>query len=333
MTPTLVDIFVARQRLQGRIRTTPLLLAADLGAAAGAQGRWWLKLESLQTTRSFKIRGAFNALLALQHRPEATSSGAGLRAGVVTASAGNHGSAVAVAAAALGLPATIVTPAKAPAAKLAAIRRAGATLRAEATDYDEAERIARELAAQEGWHYVSPYNDPDVIAGAGTIALEMLEAAPTLELVVVPLGGGGLLSGIAIALKAINPQIEIVGVEAAASPVFTTSLSQRRITHVQVGATLADGLAGNLEAESMTFDLVRRLVDRVVAVDEESIAAAMRALVFYEKLVAEGAGATALAGVLSGKVAPAARETAIVVSGGNVDLPRVREVIGDATAT
>jgi threonine dehydratase len=144
----------------------------------------------------------------------------------------------------------------------------------------------------------------------------------------VPVGGGGLLSGIALAVKGIDPRIEVVGVEAAASPVFTTSLAAGRITAIQVAPTLADGLAGNLEEGSSTFDIITRLVDRVVAVNEDAIAAAMRALVYYEKLLAEGAAATALAGVLTGKVPAGSRQIAIVLSGANVDLATLRAVLG-----
>jgi threonine dehydratase len=318
MTLSLIDVFAARRRLasatDGLVQTTPLIRARDLAGAASASGPWWLKLETLHPSRSFKLRGAFNVLLARRERGEAADP-------VVTASAGNHGSALALAAEALGIPITVVTPASAPAAKLTAIRRTGATLQSDAPDYDSAERAALDLARSRGWRYISPYNDPDVIAGAGTIGLEILEAVPAIETIVVRVGGGGLLSGIALAVKGIDPRIEVVGVEAAASPVFTTSLAAGRITAIQVAPTLADGLAGNLEEGSSTFDIITRLVDRVVA-------AAMRALVYYEKLLAEGAAATALAGVLTGKVPAGSRQIAIVLSGANVDLATLRAVLG-----
>ena len=212
----------------------------------------FLKLETLQPTFSYKIRGAFNAVLKLaEARGEAPP--------LVTASAGNHGRALAHAARIAGLRLTVYVPSTAPRAKIDAIRDSGAELRT-CADYDEAEVRAREHGADGRALFVSPYSHPDVIAGAGTIGLEILEDLPDVDSIVVPVGGGGLVSGIAIAAKAISDRVAIVGVEVEASQAFTKSLAAGRIVPIDVGPTLADGLAGNLDPDAITFDLVQRLV-------------------------------------------------------------------------
>jgi threonine dehydratase len=272
-----------------------------------------LKLESVQLTHSFKIRGALNAALRLIERGE--------RPLLVTASAGNHGRALALAARRLGLKAVVFTPASAPLAKKHAIRQTGATLRDEAHDYDTAEQLARAHAREHDALYLSPYNHPDVIAGAGTIALEILDTLPDLDVIVVPLGGGGLASGVALAIKAAAPRASIVGVEVDASTPFATGFARGAITEIAVKPSLADGLVGNLEAGSITFDLVRRYVDRLVCVSEDSVRSAMRGLAEEEHLISEGAGATATAAVLNGAVVRPGQRAVVLVTGANVDLP------------
>jgi threonine dehydratase len=286
----------------------------------GLRGDLHLKLESIQLTHSFKIRGAFNA--ALRHRARHPATPPPL----VSASAGNHGRALAFAAERLGLRATIFTMRGAARTKIEAIRAHGADLRLE-PDYDAAEREARRFAGEGGGVYLSPYAHPDVIAGAGTIGYEILEDLPEADAIVVPIGGGGLVCGVAIAAKAVSPGIEIIAAEAAASPVFTTALAAGRITEVTVADTLADGLAGNLEPGSITFDLVRRLVDRVVLVAEDEIALAIRALAAHEHLIAEGAGAAGLAAVLAGQIPVEGRHVVVIVSGGNIDLERLKGLL------
>jgi threonine dehydratase len=313
MSVTVADVLAARRRLDGRILRTPLRRSTLDGREVH------LKLESLQVTHSFKIRGAYNAALRHQERHP------GGAPPLVTASAGNHGRALAYAAEQLGLRATVFTMRTAARTKIDAIRAHGAELRLE-PDYDATEPAAKRFAAETGGVYLSPYSDPDVIAGAATVGLEILEDLPDVETIVVPLGGGGLIAGVAIAARAIAPRVAIVGVEADASPVFTTSLAAGRITEVTVRATIADGLAGNLDPNSVTFDLVRRLVDRVVTVSDAEMAHAIRALVAGEHLIAEGAGAAGLAGVLSGK-AQAKGRTAVVISGGNIDAERLTEIL------
>ena len=316
---TLQDIYRARRRLMGHVDVTPLRESEWLSSTSGAHVL--LKLESLQRTNSFKIRGAMNAALRL-------SEGDGPRI-IVTASAGNHGRALALAAARLDVQAVVFTPATAPETKKAAIRRLGAMLRDEAPDYDTAERLARDYARETNAIYISPYNHPDVIAGAGTIALEILEATPTTDVVVIPLGGGGLASGVALAMKHAAPHIAIVGVEVDASRPFATGLPRGAITEIEVGPSLADGLIGNLEPGSVTFDLVGRYVDRLISVSEEDLRRAMRGLASEEHLMTEGAGATATAAVLGGHAVQPGQRAVVLVTGANIDLTTFARIVAE----
>lgn len=321
MTPGVPDILAARRRLhlgagspaKAAVYPTPLRPSAWLSSARGA--RIWLKLECVQRTGSFKIRGALNALARL---PRGTH--------VVTASAGNHGRALACAAESLGLGATIFTPRDAPRTKLDAIARHGASLRADAAGYDEAEAAAKAFARDRGLPFVSPYNHPDVIAGAGTIALEIIEAQPLADVIVVPIGGGGLISGIAIAAKAIAPRMRVIGVEVDASCAFAVSRRNGRITRIDPRHTLADGLGGNIDPDTITFGIVERCVDEIVTITEEELADGLRGLVREEHVIAEGAGAAATAAVLAGKTA--GDEVVVMVTGANIDVGRLRDVLG-----
>ena len=317
--PTVLDVYGARRRLAGRLPQTPLVASSWLSSVSG--GRVFLKVESINLTNSFKIRGALNAALRTSEtgRPAPT---------IVTASAGNHGRALALATEELGLECVVFTPANAPDAKKTAIRRHGAVLHSDCEDYDAAERLAREFAEREGGLYISPYNHPDVIAGAGTIGLEILEAMPELDVVVIPLGGGGLASGMGLAIKAAAPAVVIVGVEVEASSPFTRSLEAGRITGISPGPSLADGLVGNLEPGSMTFSLVKEVVDRVVTVSEDDLTRAMKGLAAEERLIVEGAGAAAAASILAGKAAAPGGRVVVMVTGGNVDLPKWLRAIG-----
>lgn len=314
MIPSAADILAARRRIRRYVDVTPLRESHWLASSVGAPAA--LKLENVQRTGSFKIRGAFNALARLDRG-----------ASVVTASAGNHGKAVALAADVLGIRATVFTPRDAPKSKLAAITRHGADLRQVPT-YDEAEHAARAWAADTGHAYISPYNHADVIAGAGTTALELFDADSNVGTIVVPVGGAGLISGIAIAAKAIAPAVRVVGVEVAASCAVSTSMRNGRITTIDPKPTLADGLAGNLEDGSMTFEIVQRFVDDVVTISEEELAAAVRGLVGEEHVVAEGAGAAGVAALLAGKVRLLGSVVAIV-SGANIDVGRLADVLRD----
>lgn len=313
MLPTPLDIYDARRRLAPHLGATPLRHSPWLSSIA--DGSVHLKLESLNLTHSFKIRGALNAVLKLvENRPDVQT--------VVTASAGNHGRALALAAEKLGLACVVFTPDSAPETKKNAIRRHGAVLHGECEDYDAAEKQAREFAEAEGAVYISPYNDADVIAGAGTVGLELVEAMPTFDVVVIPLGGGGLASGVGLAVKAAGPRLTIVGVEVEASSPFTLSLEAGRITEITPRQSLADGLTGNLEAGSITFPLVKQVVDYVVTVSEDDLTRAMRGLATEEHLIVEGAGAAATAAIVAGKASAPGQRVIALVTGGNVDLPK-----------
>jgi threonine dehydratase len=314
MLPTVTDVYDARRRLGSRIARTPLLPSSWLSSIA--DGDIHLKIESLNLTNSFKIRGALNAALRLSEGIDTDPPT------IVAASAGNHGRSLALATEELGIPCVIFTPKTAPEAKQAAIRRHGAILHSDCEDYDEAERRAKEFARQENATYVSPYNDRDVIAGAGTIGIEIVEAMPTFDVLVVPLGGGGLASGVGLAVKAAAPHATIVGVEVEASSPFSISLEAGRITEITPRASLADGLVGNLEAGSMTFPLVKQVVDYVVTISEDELARAMTGLATEERLIVEGAGAAATAAIMAGKASAAGQNVIALVTGGNVDLPK-----------
>jgi threonine dehydratase len=294
--PTIEDVWAAQERLRAVLEPTPTMSSRKLDGL--------LKLETLQPTGSFKVRGALAALTALAPGER-----------VVTASAGNHGLAVAWAAGRLGIDATVVVAETASAAKVDAIRRLPARLVVHGAGFDEAERHALELAAAEGGRYISAYNDREVIAGQGTLGLELLDALGADITVVCPVGGGGLAGGVGLALAGSGARI--VGVVAAASPAMRAALDAGGIVEVEVRDTLADGLAGNIEPGSVTFDLVREHVDDVVAVDEPEIAAAMRFLAHEHSLVAEGSGAAAVAAVLAGRVERRGTLVA-VVTGRNV---------------
>ncbi len=314
MPPTVLDVYEARRRLAERLPKTPLLPSSWLSSLA--DGNVHLKLESVNLTNSFKIRGAMNAALRLSEGIDTPTPT------IVTASAGNHGRAMALAAEELGLTCVVFTPVNAPEAKQNAIRRHGAILHADCADYDVAEQQAREFAEQEGGVYISPYNHPDVIAGAGTIGLEIIEAMTDVDVVVVPLGGGGLASGIGLAIKTASPATTIVGVEVEASSPFTLSLEAGSITEITPRPSLADGLVGNLERGSMTFPMVRQFVDRVVTVSEDDLKRAMKGLATEERLIVEGAGAAAVAAIMAGKASAAGQRVVAMVTGGNVDLPK-----------
>ncbi|MBE3100597.1 MAG: threonine/serine dehydratase [Planctomycetes bacterium] len=318
---SLTDVFAARRRLSGHVIRTPLVRSDWLSAKSSADA--YLKLESLQITNSFKLRGAWNAAQLLLERLAPGEAPPPL----VTASAGNHGRALAYAAERLGLRVTIFTPRDAPRSKLEAIVRHGADLRAEASSYEDSERLAKQFAVLTGAIYLSPYSHPDLLAGVGTIGLEILEDLPDVEVVVVPVGGGGLISGVAAVLKLLAPRVVIVGVEAEASHPFTSSLAAGCIVEVEVRPTLADGLAGNMDPETITFDLVRRLVDRLALVSEAQMADGIRGLVAHEHLIAEGAGVAAVGAMLGGRVDVRGRRAAILVSGSNIDAAKLAAVL------
>jgi len=318
--PTAADVEAARTRIAPFIVQTPMIRSEWLSEAAKADV--WLKLEIVQVTGSFKARGAVNAVLRLKERQRSATT-------IVTASAGNHGLAVAWAARELGLEARVHIPSTAPDAKRLPIVKLGAEV-VPASSYETAEAQAHDDEARTGAIYVSPYNDADVIAGAGTVALEMFAACSNLDIVVVPLGGGGLLAGTGLVARARDTGERhhlVVGAEAEASPVFSTALAAHDIVPVVVHETIADGLAGNLERGSRSFGLVRDLADHVVLVTESSIKQAMRGLVVHERLIAEGAGATGVGAILQGRLELEGRRVGVVLSGRNVDASVLRRVL------
>jgi threonine dehydratase len=316
----LFDAFQARKRIAPYVRRTPLIESAWLSEASDA--RVWLKLESLQRSNSFKLRGAFNAVMTRLERDGSTS-----RSTLVTASAGNHGRALAAAAETFHLPLVVFTPADAPDAKLAAIRRHGADLRADGRDYDDAERRAKKYAAESGATFISPYNDADVIAGAATVGVEILEDAPDVDMLIVPIGGGGLISGVATAAKAIAPSVTVIGVEAEMSHAFLTSVRAGRLVEIVPRPSIADGLGGNADPDTITFAYIQRWVDDIVTVAEEDLAAAIAGLVEKEHLIAEGAGAAAPAAILARRARVNGRRVAAIVSGGNIDRVKLTEIL------
>lgn len=317
MSIALADIGAAAGRLRGRVLRTPVRRSDWLSGFSGAGIH--LKLEVVQPTSSYKIRGAFNAALRVREQ-------AGEAPALVTASAGNHGRALASAARALNLPLTVFIAAGAPRAKVDAIREAGAQLR-ECRDYDEAERQAKTHAAEGGGLFISPYSHPDVIAGAGTIGLELFEDLPSIDTVIVPVGGGGLISGIGIAVKTLSPSTRVVGVEVAASCPFTKSRAAGHLVTIEVGPSLADGLTGNLDPDTITLDIVREVVDEIVVVDEDVLRRALAGIVTHEHLLVEGAAAAGPAAILSGQL-DLKGNVAVILTGANIDRARLIEVLG-----
>ena len=307
----------ASVRLQGRVVITPTMGSHWLSAATGAEVR--LKLENVQHTGSFKFRGACNALLAM---PAAQAA-----RGIVTASSGNHGLGVAAAAAGLGVRAIVYVPLATAPAKQAAIRAAGAEVRPFGDDCVFTELEARRVAAATGQTYVSPYNDPVVIAGQGTIAVELLAQWPAVEVVYVALGGGGLISGMAAYGKAVRPELEFVACSPAASPAMAECVRAGAIVDVPCYETLSDSTAGGVEPGAITFPLCQQLVDRYLEVDEAAIAAALVGCLEHQHLLVEGAAAVAVAACLADPLRRG-RRAAIVVCGGNLPLARLRAVLG-----
>jgi len=315
----MIDVLRARQRIAPYIRRTPLVRSTWLSDLCGASIS--LKPEAWQRANSFKSRGAFNAVIARLERP------GGAPARLVTASAGNHGRGLAAAAKTFNLPLVVFTPKDAPSAKLDAIRRDGADLRPHGHDYDEAERMAKAFAAQTGAEFISPYSDTDVIAGAATVALEMFEDDPALDMLLVPIGGGGLISGMATVAKAINPRCDVIGVELDVSNAFQQSVRAGTLVEIVPGETLADGLGGNPDPDTITFAFIQRLVDRIVTVSEADLAAAVVGLVDAEHIIAEGADTAATAALIGKQIDVRDRQVGVVVSGGNIDRARLKSLL------
>jgi threonine dehydratase len=318
---TLADIEQAQSRITGRVRRTPLSESAALSRRAGCQVH--LKLENLQFTGSFKERGAANRLLLLTEAER--------RRGVITASAGNHAQAVALHASRLGVVATVVMPEGTPLVKVQATESHGARVILHGSGYDEAAEHAAELARQSGAVYVHPFDDLAVMAGQGTIGLELLEQLEHFDAVIVPVGGGGLIAGIATVLRAKAPGVRVIGVESRTFPGMRRALeseapSSFSPTALPGGKTIADGIAVRRVGQ-LTRAVVRACVDEIVLVDEEEIAEAILLLLERERSVAEGAGAAGLAALLNRELALADKRVVVVISGGNIDVNLMSRVI------
>jgi threonine dehydratase len=306
---TLSDVYLARKRIASIAKKTPLIPSPILSELAGAEVH--LKLENHQVTSSFKIRGAMNKILSLSEEEKGR--------GIITVSSGNHGRAVAYLSQKLGVKATICVHTPVPENKRRAIRDLGAELIVEGETADEAMEYADRLQAETGMTMVHPFDDLTVIAGQGTIGLELLEEFPQIDTVVVPLSGGGLMSGIAFTLKTTNPSIHVVGAAMDQGPAMIESLKAGRLVDVIETPTLADALAGGLNQDNRyTFPLVQKYVDETAVVSEEEIAEGIVFCIREHQMVAEGGGVVGLSSVLAEKVKPLGENVAVVISGGNI---------------
>ena len=316
------NIVRARDTIAGIAIETPLLSSHLLGKSVDADIA--LKLENLQVTGSFKVRGAANKILALSDEERAR--------GLVACSSGNHGRAVAYVSEQLGVSATICVPEWVDRTKLEAMQRHGAETILHGSTYDEAEERSLQIQKERELSYVSPFDDPDIIAGQGTIGLELREQWPGLDAVVVPVSGGGLIAGIGLALKMSDPTVRVVGVSAENARTMVESLAAGRPITFPEEKTIANALAGGIGFENHhTFDLVRELVDEHVLVTEEELRRAMSFSATELNIVVEGGGAAGIAALLSGKYAPAGAHVAVVVSGGNVDPQILTQVISEGS--
>ncbi len=313
---TLTSIQAARARIGEAIYVSPCQLSSDLSAVTGLPLH--LKLENLQRTGSFKERGALNKLLTLSQSER--------ERGVITASAGNHAQGVAFHAFARGIKAQIVMPLATPQIKVASTRGFGAEVILHGANYDEAYDEALRRRIEEGRTFIHPFDDAEVIAGQGTIGLELLEQVPDIEAVVVPIGGGGLIGGIACALKETDSSIRVIGVEPETLPSMLRAREAGSPVTIAAEATVADGIAVR-RAGDLTLPLVSRYVDEIVTVDDEEIASAILMLLEHEKTLAEGAGAAALAALLQSKANLRHRRTVVLVSGGNIDVTLLAKII------
>ena len=306
----------ASNTLKGVVARTPLVASSSLSRLYGVQTH--LKLENLQKTGSFKVRGAYNLISSLSDEEKSR--------GVVTASLGNHAQGVAWAGALLGVKATVVMPRSSSIIKRTATSGYGAEVVLHGGFFDEADRYAKKLAEETGRRFIPPFDDDLVIAGQGTVALEILEDCPDADTIVVPIGGGGLISGIASTVKESGRDMSVIGVEAAASMSCIESLKAGRPVDVEHASTIADGIAVKRVGEK-TFALIKKYVDDVVAVSEDSIAGAVLALLERKKVVAEGAGAASVAAAIEGRLPASSKKIVFVISGGNMDVTVLDRVI------
>ena len=309
---TLEMIREAREALQGVARVTPLNPTKSLGKNV------YIKCENLQLTGAFKLRGAYNKLRTLSAEER--------ERGVIACSAGNHAQGIALSATKLGMKSVICMPAGAPISKIEATKNYGAEVVLVPGVYDDAAAEAKRLCEEKGYTFAHPFNDPYVMAGQGTIGLEILEQLPEVEQIIVPIGGGGLIAGVACAVKHLKPDCRIIGVQAQGAASMWVSRNNGKITALSSVSTIADGIAVKVPGD-LTFELCQKYVDEIVTVKESEIAAAIMTLMEDQKIVSEGAGATTVAAVLFGKVSAADKKTVCLVSGGNVDVTTLSRII------
>lgn len=315
--PSLRQVLAAAQRLKGIARRTPLERSPWLSERAGTEV--WLKLETQQRTGSFKLRGAYNAIASLSDEERAR--------GLVTASAGNHGQGVALAASLVGARALVFVPSTAPEAKKRRIARWGAELREIEGGYDEAHHAAEAHARRTGATFVHAFSDPAVVAGQGTVGLEIVEDLPGVRTIVVPIGGGGIVGGIGVVARAMGTGIRVVGVQTEETSAMHASLAAGRLVSPPYGETLCEGLSGDVDERSLA--LAAEVVDEVVLVTEDAVRRAMRRLFEEEGIVAEGSAAVGVAAVLEGAVERMGGPAAVVLTGGNVDGARLARILGE----
>ena len=313
-TLTLDNVYRANYVLKNVVRTTDVIYAPKLKKGAEI----YLKTENLQVTGSFKVRGAYYKMSQLTDEEKSR--------GVIACSAGNHAQGVALAARENGIKAVICLPDGAPISKVEATKSYGAEICLVEGVYDDAYKKAQELRDENGYTFIHPFNDPDVIAGQGTIALELAEQVPDLDAVIVPIGGGGLISGVAYTIKSLNPNVKVYGVQASGAPSMLNSIHDSHIERLESVFTIADGIAVK-EPGSLTYDICSKYVDEIVTVTDDEISAAILALMEQHKLVTEGAGAVAVAAAMFDKVDIKGKKTVCLLSGGNIDVTILSRVI------
>ncbi|WP_416828954.1 threonine ammonia-lyase [Ectobacillus polymachus] len=310
------ELLQAREGMKGIVHTTPIDYSKTFSKLSGNDV--YIKLENLQKTGSFKVRGSYNKLMSIPKEQ--------LQAGIVAASAGNHAQGVAYSSGMLDVPCTIVMPKGASLSKIQATRQYGAEVILYGNSVDEALSYAKELQNKNGAVFIHPFDDEAIIAGQGTLGLEIIEQMQDVEAVICPVGGGGLIAGVSLAIKEYNPKIKVYGVQARACPSMKQSLLENKVVSVNLSPTMADGIAVKRPGD-LTFQMIRRYVDDIVCVDEMEIARSMLLLLERNKLLVEGAGASSLATLLYHKTPLARKKVVAILSGGNVDVNFISRVI------
>ena len=315
---TKADILKAHTVTSGQLRQTPAQRSTHLEQLS--EGEVFLKLENYQVTGSFKARGGLNKLSAL--------SPAERERGIIAASSGNHGAACAFGASQAGCPVTVCVPTYASASKVDLIKSYGAEVKHHGEDCLETEVYARSLAQENELAYVSPYNDPHIVAGQGTVAVELLEQAETLDAVFIAVGGGGLIAGMGTYLKAVSPGTEIIACSPEASPAMHACIDAGEIIEVSCSETLSDATAGGVEPGAITFDICRKVIDRSILVSEDEISSAMRDFIATHRMLIEGSAGVALAAFLKSREDYSGKRIGIVICGANISIGKLREILG-----